>query len=131
MKPLFSTLCIVLLHSTTVWSSSESPAELRALFAEHCIKCHGSSVQKAGRRLNRAELEYTLRDLLDIPWLEVKDLLPEDGRECGYTRSAAALDVSPIFLAKVGEAIDRALDGATAKYTAAPETTREKLYANQ
>jgi hypothetical protein len=83
------------------------------------------------RRLNRVELENTLRDLLELPWLEVKDLLPEDGRDGGYNRSAAALDVSPIFLAKLGEAIDRALDAATAKYSVPPEIFREKLYANQ
>jgi hypothetical protein len=83
------------------------------------------------RRLNRVEFENTLRDLLDLPWLEVKDLLPEDGRDGGYTRSAAALDVSPIFLAKAGEAIERALDAATAQYSIPPEIFREKLYANQ
>ncbi len=83
------------------------------------------------RRLNRVEFENTLRDLLELPWLEVKDLLPEDGRDGGYTRSAAALDVPPIFLAKLGEAIDRALDAATAKYSVPPELFREKLYANQ
>jgi len=81
------------------------------------------------RRLIRIELEYTLRDLLDLPWLEVKDRLPEDGRDGVYTRSTNALDVSPIFLAKVGEAIDRALDWATAKYSIPPEIFREKLYA--
>ncbi len=83
------------------------------------------------RRLNRVELENTLRDLLDLPWLEVKDLLPEDGRDGGYNRSAAALDVSPIFLARVGEAIDRALDAASAKYSIPPEIFRERLYCNQ
>jgi hypothetical protein len=82
------------------------------------------------RRLNRVEFENTLRDLLDLPWLEVKDLLPEDGRDGGYNRSAAALDVSPIFLAKARDAIDRALDAATAKYSIPPELFREKLYAN-
>lgn len=89
---------------------------------------HGRSVM---RRLNRVEFENTLRDLLDLPWLEVKDLLPEDGRDDGYNRSAAALDVAPIFLAKVGEALDRALDAATARYSVPPEIFREKLYANQ
>ena len=59
------------------------------------------------RRLNRVEFEYTLRDLLELPWLEVKDLLPEDGRDGGYTRSAAALDVSPIFLASWQSISDR------------------------
>jgi hypothetical protein len=31
------------------------------------------------RRLNRSEYENTLCDLLDLPGLEVRDLLPEDG----------------------------------------------------
>ena len=76
------------------------------------------------------ELENTLRDLLDLPWLAVKDLLPDDDRDGGYTRSATALPISPIFLAKTGEAIDRALDAATAMFSMPPETVREKIYAN-
>ncbi len=83
------------------------------------------------RRLNRIEFENTLRDLLDLPWLEVKDLLPDDGRDHGYTKSAAALDVSPILLAKFGEAIDKALDSATAKWAVPPEAEHRTLYANQ
>ncbi len=83
------------------------------------------------RRLNRIEFENTLRDLLDLPWLQVKDLLPDDGRVGGYTKSAAALDVSPILLAKYAEAIDKALDAATAKYAVPPEVERRKMYANQ
>lgn len=83
------------------------------------------------RRLNRIEFENTLRDLLDLPWLQVKDLLPDDGRVGGYTKTAAALDVSPILLAKYGEAIDKALDAATAKYAVPPEVDRRTIYANQ
>ncbi len=83
------------------------------------------------RRLNRIEFENTLRDLLDLPWLEVKDLLPDDGRDQGYTKSAAALDVSPILMAKLGEAIDKALDAATAKWAVPPEAEHRILYANQ
>lgn len=112
----------------------ETAPALKAL-AEPLTAADQKQQQEQGRRvirrLNRLEFENTLRDLLDLPWLEVKDLLPDDGRDGGYTRSAAALDVSPIFLAKVGEAIDHALDAATAKYSIPPEIFREKLYANQ
>ncbi|MBA4190712.1 MAG: hypothetical protein C0467_22230 [Planctomycetaceae bacterium] len=82
------------------------------------------------RRLNRTEFENTLRDLLELPALQVKDLLPEDGRVGGYTKLAAALDVSPILLAKYSEAIDKALEAATAKYAVPPEVERRTLYAN-
>ena len=53
-------------------------------------------------------------------------MLPDDGRDGGYTRSAAALNVSPIFLAKVGKAIDLALESAIAKYSIPPEIFRKK-----
>jgi len=200
MNRIFLKLGIVLAAPSVLLGADEPPVAVRELIANHCVDCHGPTVQRANlrldqlsgdfadpatfrmwvtahdrvkagemppkakldpketapalmaltgpliaadqkrqqergrtviRRLNRVELEYTLRDLLDLPWLEVKDLLPEDGRDSGYTRSAAALDVSPIFLAKVGEAIDRALDAATAKYSVPPEIFHEKLYANQ
>jgi len=200
MNRVFWTLSIFLVASSNGSGAEDPPAAVRDLITNHCVDCHGPTVQraklrldqlpgdfadpatfrtwvkvhdrvKAGemppkaklgpketapalkalaeplaaadqkrqreqgrtviRRLNRVEFENTLRDLLDLPWLEVKDLLPDDGRDGGYTRSAAALDVSPIFLAKVSEAIDRALDAATAKYSMPPEIFREKLYANQ
>lgn len=83
------------------------------------------------RRLNRIEYENTLRDLLELPWLQVKDLLPEDGRAGGFSKSAAALDVSPILLAKYGDALDKALESATAKYAVPPEVERRTMYANQ
>ncbi len=81
--------------------------------------------------MNRIEFEYTLRDLLDVPWLEVKSILPDDGRADGFTKSAAALDVSPVLLAKYAEAIDLALNAAVAKWSVPPEVERVTLYANQ
>lgn len=200
MNRAAAALAVFFLANPFVLSAENPPTVVRDLIANHCVDCHGPTLQKAGlrldqlsgdfadaatfrtwvnvhdrvkagemppkekldaketapaltalaesltaadqkrqqeqgrtviRRLNRVEFENTLRDLLDLPWLEVKDLLPDDGRDGGYNRSAAALDVAPIFLAKVGEAIDRALDEATAKYSIPPEIFREKLYANQ
>ncbi|MEA3196652.1 MAG: hypothetical protein QOF32_704, partial [Gammaproteobacteria bacterium] len=36
------------------------------------------------RRLNRIEYENTLRDLFDLPWLDVKVLLPPDAESQGF-----------------------------------------------
>jgi mono/diheme cytochrome c family protein len=83
------------------------------------------------RRMNRTEFENTLRDLLDVPWVEVRDMLPDDGRAGGYTKTAVALDVSPVMLAKYAEAIDKALAAAVAKWSVPPEVERLTLYANQ
>jgi hypothetical protein len=106
--------------------ASIAPALIQADLARH-----QESGRTVLRRLNRTEYENTLRDLLDLPGLEVKDLLPDDGRAGGYDKSAAALDISPILLAKFGEAADKALDMATAKYAIPPEMERQTMYANQ
>ena len=83
------------------------------------------------RRLNRMEYENTLRDLLDLPALNIKDLLPDDGRAYGYDRSAAALDVSPILLAKYAEAADTVLDQAIAPWSVPPVPFKSRMYAHQ
>src|SRR4029077_12258736 len=72
------------------------------------------------RRLNRTEYENTLRDLLGIPGLKVKERLPEDGQAFGFDKSAAALDLSYVQLARYMEAADVALDAAIAPHAARP-----------
>lgn len=102
----------------------------RSLHAEE-LRLRENNGRRVVRRMNRVEFENTLRDLLDVPWLEVKESLPDDGRADGYTKSAAALDVSPVLLAKYAEAIDLALEAAVAKWSVPPEVERVTLYANQ
>jgi hypothetical protein len=114
------------------------PAQVdAALGALHTNLLRGEQQRRATdgrattRRLNRSELEHTLRDLLDLPGLSIKDLLPDDGRIAGYDKSAAALDVSPIFLAQYAAALDRALNLAIAPYSVPPEVERRTMYLNQ
>jgi hypothetical protein len=80
------------------------------------------------RRLNRTEYEHALRDLLALPDLAVKDLLPEDGRGLGYDKVGAALDVSHVQMAKYLEAADVALDAAIATYPEKPEFFSKRYY---
>ena len=47
--------------------------------------------------MNRYEYENTLRDLLGAPWLQVKEMLPEDGLAHRLNKSGEALDVSRSF----------------------------------
>ncbi len=61
------------------------------------------------RRLNRVEYENTLRDLLDIPGLEVKETLPADGDSNGFDTVATGLDISYVQMALYLEAADMAL----------------------
>ena len=81
----------------------------------------------AVRRLNRAEYEAALRDLLELPHLEIADALPPDGREAGFDKTAGALDVSPVLLERYLEAADRALREAIAWERDPPKSTVKRV----
>ena len=76
----------------------------------------------AVRRMNRVEYESTLRDLLRLPLLHVKELLPEDGQQAGFDKVGGALDFSPVLIGKYLEAADVALNLALVKDGKKPET---------
>ena len=83
------------------------------------------------RRLNRTEYEYTLRDLLDLPEIPVRDMLPEDGRAFGYDKSGDGLELSHVQIAKYLEVADLALDAATASQVAPPDVVYHREYPTQ
>ncbi|QDU92895.1 DUF1592 domain-containing protein [Lignipirellula cremea] len=66
------------------------------------------------RRLNRSEYENTLRDLFDMPGLQVKEMLPEDSLLDGFDKASRALDISAVQLRKYLEAANFVLDEAIA-----------------
>jgi len=81
----------------------------------------------AKRRLTRREYEHSLRDLLDLPGLAVRDMLPEDSRAHGFDRCADALDVSPVHVAAWHAAAGEALQAATVSDPTPPRPGRERL----
>lgn len=78
---------------------------LRNAVRQHAARAGASRV----RRLNRVEYEQTLRDLLALPALRVKDLLPEDGSRHGYDKVAGALDLSQVQMSRFLTAAEVAL----------------------
>ena len=64
------------------------------------------------RRMNRVEFENTLRDLLALPGLKVKESLPEDGKSHGFDRVGSALDISFVHVESYLAAVDKALNEA-------------------
>ncbi len=80
------------------------------------------------RRLNRTEYENSLRDLLALPGLSVRELLPEDGRAHGFDKSGTALDLSHVQLAKYMEAAEVALGEAIAPFADKPEVFKQRIY---
>ncbi len=81
------------------------------------------------RRLNRYEYENALRDLLDAPWLQVKNMLPEDGEAYRFNKSGDALDVSHVQIARYLAASESALRAVMADQIKPPEAKTTRYYA--
>ncbi|RBP43638.1 cytochrome c [Roseimicrobium gellanilyticum] len=76
------------------------------------------------RRLNRVEFENSIRDLLSMPALKVKDSLPEDGKSHGFDRLSGALDISFVHMESYLAAVDKALNAALCPTPEAPPTLK-------
>jgi len=91
------------------------------------------TIEKNGRamkrRLNRYEYENTLRDVLDVPWIHVKDRLPEDGEKYRYNKIGEALDVSHVQLARYMSVADYALRQAMSAELEHRNPTTNRHYA--
>ncbi|HLK68615.1 MAG TPA: DUF1592 domain-containing protein [Bryobacteraceae bacterium] len=83
------------------------------------------------RRLNAYEYENALRDLLDVPWVQIKSKLPQDGEAWRYNKIGGALDVSHVQLARYMSTADYTLREAMAAKLVQPPTTTTRIYARQ
>ncbi len=85
----------------------------------------------ARRRLNSSEYENSLRDLLQTPWIQVKDQLPVDGEAYKFNKVSNALDVSFVHMSRYMSAADYAMRQALAVKFVHPETSVKRLYARE
>lgn len=81
------------------------------------------------RRLNRYEYENTLRSVLDAPWLQVADALPEDGVEHLFNKVGERLDTSHVQMTRWLSTADRAIRLAVNAAAYPAKTT--KSYARE
>jgi hypothetical protein len=79
------------------------------------------------RRLTALEYENALRDLLHLPGLRIKHLLPEDERRHGYNKIGQALDLSNVHLNQFMDAADLALTSAIATRSTPPPVLRKRF----
>lgn len=80
------------------------------------------------RRLNRYEYENTLRDLLNLPYLPIKDSLPEDPTAHGFNKIGEALDVSHVQMARYLRTAEFALREAIAPQAEPPARTTTRYH---
>ncbi|MEY4482745.1 MAG: hypothetical protein RL693_197, partial [Verrucomicrobiota bacterium] len=81
------------------------------------------------RRLTAQEYENSLRDLLHLPGLRIKQLLPEDERRHGVNKIGQALDLSNVHLNQFMDAADLALTNAIATRSTPPPVLRKRYAA--
>ena len=90
------------------------------------IKAHGRGPL---RRLNRDEYEQNLRDVLRLPQLDIRDMLPEDREGHRFNKTSETLDMSRVQLAAYLDAADTALRQAMANGPQPPPATRFRAIA--
>jgi hypothetical protein len=114
------------------------PVALNAFQAElstAIIKAESALLAERGRsvkrRLNRYEYENSLRDLLYLPFIDIKDTLPEDPLAHGYNKVGEALDVSHVQMARYLKTAETALREAIAPQVEMPKATMHRYYTWQ
>lgn len=80
------------------------------------------------RRLNRYEYEETLRDLLSLPQLDVKNFLPEDRESHLFNKIGDALDVSHVQMSRYLTAGEFALRQAMTPQIEKPAVQTNRVY---
>jgi hypothetical protein len=83
------------------------------------------------RRLNAYEYENALRDLLAVPWVQIKGKLPQDGVTARFNKTGGTLDVSHIQLARYMSSADFALREAIAAQLVRAEKSVTRIYARE
>lgn len=81
------------------------------------------------RRLNRDEYEQNLRDVLRLPNLDIRDMLPEDREGHHFNKTTDTLDMSRVQLTAYLEAADAALRAAMISTDKPPPVTKFRAIA--
>ncbi len=79
------------------------------------------------RRLNRDEYEQNLRDVLQLPDLDIRDILPEDREGHRFNKSGDMLDMSRVQLAAYLDAAEAALRAAMVTEREPPEVMKWRV----
>lgn len=79
------------------------------------------------RRLNRIEYEQNLRDILKLPDLDIRDILPEDREGHRFNKTTEMLDMSRVQLTAYLDAAEAALRTAMVTEPAPPPVLKKRM----
>ena len=129
-------------HGEMPPESDDLPANQRdALVKSLTISLHDADAQDVAqsgrgpmRRLTRDEYQQNLRDVLALPKLDIRDMLPEDREAWHFNKTAEVLDISRVQLAAYLDAAEAALQQAVVIGAEPPPLTKyravgRKLFA--
>ncbi|MDZ4797533.1 MAG: DUF1588 domain-containing protein [Bryobacteraceae bacterium] len=107
--------------------SAADRADMLRQLAPRIAKADLADVAKNGRgpmrRLNRDEYEQDLKDILRLPYLDIRDMLPEDREAHHFNKVSETLDMSRVQLSAYLDASEAALRQAIASTAAPPPVT--------
>lgn len=105
--------------------------EVSRRLTAHEARALDSAGRAAWRRMNRHEYEHALRDLLGTPWLQVKQVLPEDGELHRSNKVGEALSVSHVQMARTLQAAEGALRQMLARDQVEPAPLDRRFYVRE
>ena len=98
--------------------SADQRAPFVASLAQSLHEADARDVLESGRgpmrRLNRDEYQQNLRDVLSLPVLDIRDMLPEDREGHRFNKTTQTLDISRVQLTAYLDAAEAALWNAMA-----------------
>ena len=83
------------------------------------------------RRLDRIEFEQNLRDLLELPYLDIRDMLPADRESHHFDKVASTLDISHVQLTAYLDATETALRQAMVTSSAPLKSKKTRVVGRQ
>jgi hypothetical protein len=105
--------------------------ELSSLLLRQDVARIASQGRTVERRMNRFEYENAVRDLLQAPWLDLKEILPEDTEAFRFNKTGQALDVSHVQLQRYLTAAEEGLKSAFLSSVEKPDASPKRFYARQ
>ncbi len=105
--------------------------DLSALLVRQEATRFASQGRTVERRMNRFEYENAVRDLLQAPWLDLKETLPEDTDAFRFNKTGQALDVSHVQLQRYLTATEEGLRSAFVSSVEKPDASPKRYYARQ
>lgn len=118
---------------------NEMPADQRDVLVKSLtVSLHDADlkdVESSGRgpmrRLTRDEYQQNLRDVLALPKLDIRDMLPEDREAWHFNKTAEVLDISRVQLTAYLDAAEAALQQAIATGSEPPPMTKYRAVGRQ